>query len=223
MFVGGIVVEHRVDQLAGRDLALDGIEKADEFAVAVALHTAADHRPVEHAEGGEQGGGAVALVVVRHGLAAPGLDRQPRLGAIERLDLAFLVEREHHGMRRRIEIEVDNVGEFGREGRIARALEGPQPMRLQVVRPPNALHRAQREPHRLGHRTAGPMGRLVRRFGAEPAPAKAGVSATTRAAVSAGIGGLPGLRVLSRNRPSTPASAKRCCQRHTVGRLTPML
>ena len=36
MLVGGVVVEHRVDHLAGRDFALDGIEKADEFAVAVA-------------------------------------------------------------------------------------------------------------------------------------------------------------------------------------------
>ena len=49
------------------------------------------------------------------------------------------------------------------------------------------------------------------------------VSATTCAVVSAASGALPGLRVLSRNRPSTPLSAKRCCQRHTVGRLTPML
>ena len=55
MFMGGIVVEHCVDHLAGRHLALDSIEEADEFEVAVALHAAADHRPVEHAEGGEQG------------------------------------------------------------------------------------------------------------------------------------------------------------------------
>ena len=41
--------------IAGRELALDGVEKADEFAVAVALHTAADHGAVEHAERGEQG------------------------------------------------------------------------------------------------------------------------------------------------------------------------
>ena len=27
MFVGGIVVEHRMDQLAGRDFALDGVEE----------------------------------------------------------------------------------------------------------------------------------------------------------------------------------------------------
>jgi hypothetical protein len=34
-----------VDQLASPDLALDGIEETDKFAVAVALHAAADHRP----------------------------------------------------------------------------------------------------------------------------------------------------------------------------------
>jgi hypothetical protein len=39
-----------MDRLARRDLALDGIEKADEFKVAVTLHAAADHRPVEHAD-----------------------------------------------------------------------------------------------------------------------------------------------------------------------------
>ena len=49
------------------------------------------------------------------------------------------------------------------------------------------------------------------------------VRATTRALVSSAIGALPGLRVRSRSRPSTPLSAKRCCHRHTVGRLTPML
>jgi hypothetical protein len=74
--------------------------------MAVALHAAADHRPVEHAERGEQGGGAVPLVVMRHGLAAPGLDRQSRLGAVECLDLAFFVDRQHHRMRRRVDPRV---------------------------------------------------------------------------------------------------------------------
>jgi len=82
----------------------------------------------------------VALVVMRHGLAAAWFDRQPWLGAVERLDLALFVEREHHGMRWWIEIETDNVGEFGRKTGVARALEGAQAMRLQVVRPPDALH-----------------------------------------------------------------------------------
>ena len=49
------------------------------------------------------------------------------------------------------------------------------------------------------------------------------VNATTRAVVSAASGAVPGLRVLSRSKPPTPLSAKRCCHRHTVGRLTPTL
>ena len=85
--LGGVVVEDDVDRLVGDNLALDSVEKADEFDVAVTLHAAADDGAVEHAECREQGGGAVPLVVMRHGLAAPGLDRQSWLGAVERLDL----------------------------------------------------------------------------------------------------------------------------------------
>jgi len=46
-------------------------------------------------------------------------------------DLAFLVERQHHGVGRRIDIEADNVGKLGRKRRITRPLEGAPPMRLQ--------------------------------------------------------------------------------------------
>ena len=68
MLVRGIIIEHCVDQFAGWHLTLDGIQETDEFALAVALHATADHPSVEHAEGGEQGGGAVPLVVMGHGL-----------------------------------------------------------------------------------------------------------------------------------------------------------
>ena len=71
----GVIVEHGMDQLAGRHFALDGIEETDEFAVSVALHALADHPSIEHAERGEQGGGAVTLIVMCHGLATPRLDR----------------------------------------------------------------------------------------------------------------------------------------------------
>ena len=47
------------------------------------------------------------------------------------------------------------------------------------------------------------------------------VSASTVATVRVECGGVPGGRVLSRSSPSTPSSAKRCCQRQTAGRLTP--
>src|SRR5512144_1997264 len=40
MFVGGVVLQNGVDDLAGRNDALDGAEEADEFLVTVALHVA---------------------------------------------------------------------------------------------------------------------------------------------------------------------------------------
>src|ERR1700741_5553598 len=77
MFVGGIVVEDDVDRLVGSNPALDSVEKADEFDMAGALPAAADDGAVERAECRELGGGAVPLVVMRHGLAPSGLERQP--------------------------------------------------------------------------------------------------------------------------------------------------
>ena len=59
-----------MDRLAGRDLALDGVQKPDELLMPVALHATAEHGSVEHVKGGERGGGAVALVVVSHGAGA---------------------------------------------------------------------------------------------------------------------------------------------------------
>jgi hypothetical protein len=56
MFMGGIIIEDDVDRPVGDDFPLDSVEEADEFAMAVALHAAADDGAVEHAERGEQGG-----------------------------------------------------------------------------------------------------------------------------------------------------------------------
>ncbi len=60
----------------------------------VTLHVAADYGSVEHVQRGEQGGHAVALVVVGHGPGAALLHRQAGLSAIEGLDLAFFVDAE---------------------------------------------------------------------------------------------------------------------------------
>ena len=119
MLVGGIVVEDDVDQLAGRDRRARRVEEADELLVAMALHAAADHLAVEHVERGEQGRRAVALVVVGHRAGLARLHRQARLRPVERLDLAFLVDREHDGVRRRVDIEPDDVVELGGEVGIA--------------------------------------------------------------------------------------------------------
>src|SRR5829696_3558695 len=91
LFVGGVVVEDDVDDLAGRDLCLDGVEEADELLVPVALHAVANDGAVEDVEGGEQRRRAVALVVMRHRAGAALLHVQAGLGAVERLDLRLLI------------------------------------------------------------------------------------------------------------------------------------
>ena len=98
VLVRGVVVEDRVDHLAGRHRALDGVEELDELLMPVVRHAAADDLAVEHVEGGEQRRRAVALVIVGHRAALAGLQRQAGLGAVERLDLALLVDRQHHRM-----------------------------------------------------------------------------------------------------------------------------
>jgi hypothetical protein len=128
-------------------------------------HALADHAAVEHVEGREQRGRAVALVIVGHGAGAALRDRQSRLRPIERLDLGFFVDREHQAVRRRVEIEADDVAQPGRERRIGGQLEAPYPVRLQAVRRPDALHRAQRYAACCRHRAPGPMGRRARRIG----------------------------------------------------------
>ena len=80
--VGCMIVENHVNQLSRRHLCPDDIEKADEFLMPVALHAATDDLAFKYVEGGEEGGGTVALLVVRHGLAAALLDRQSRLGTV---------------------------------------------------------------------------------------------------------------------------------------------
>ena len=112
MFVGGVVVDDRVDSFSLRHLGLDDIEEADEFLMAMTLHVVPDDCAVEDVEGGKQRCGAVTFVVVRHSAGAASLHRQSWLGAVKRLDLAFFVDREHDCISGWIDVETDDVLEL---------------------------------------------------------------------------------------------------------------
>ncbi len=163
LLVGCVVVEDDVDSLVRRELGLDRVEEADELLMAVALHVAADHRAVEHVERSEQRGGAVALVIVRHRSAAPLFQGQSRLAAIERLDLAFLVDREDDRMGGRIDIEPDDVVQLLGERLVVRQLEAAPAVRRQAVIVPDLHHRGGGDADRLGHRANRPVRRFVGR------------------------------------------------------------
>ena len=85
VLVASVVVEHHVDHLARRDRGLDGVVKADELTVAMALHAAAEHRAFQDVEGGKQGRRTVAGVVMRLSGRMSGTDGPIGTGLLQSL------------------------------------------------------------------------------------------------------------------------------------------
>lgn len=106
----------------------------------------------------------MALEVVGQSGAASALQRQPRLGAFECLDLRFFVE----PMRQRIGGRAGR-GRGGRyrpacnEGGIIRELEALPAMRRQAICLPDLWNGGGADADRLGHRPRRPVGRLIGR------------------------------------------------------------
>ena len=152
-----------MDVEVGGHGALHLVEEGAELARPVPLHAAPDDRAGGGVEGGEQGGRAVALVIMAAPLRLARPHRQHRLGAVQRLDLALFVDAEHQRAVRRVEIEADDVAHLVDELRIARQLEALDAVRLQAEGAPDAVHRRRRDARRPGHRAAAPVGRIVGR------------------------------------------------------------
>jgi len=72
--------------------------------MAMALVAPANNAPAEDLKSREQGGGAVALIVVRHRPATAFLDRKTRLRSVQCLNLAFFVNAQYNRLLRRIKI-----------------------------------------------------------------------------------------------------------------------
>lgn len=162
VLVGRVVVENDVDDLASRDIALKDIEEANELLMPVALHVPPEHLAGQDIERGEQRGRSVSLVVVGHGGATPLLQRQPRLCAVEGLDLGLFVEAEDDGMSGRADVEPDNIVQFLDEGWIVGELEPTPPMRSQTMGLPDLLNRGDGQTGDFGHGASRPVRRLKR-------------------------------------------------------------
>ncbi|ODM41368.1 hypothetical protein A9O63_06390 [Cereibacter johrii] len=117
------------------------------------------------------------------------LQRQPRLGPVERLDLRFLVDAEHNRPVRRIEVEPHDLGDLLLEHRVVRDLEPLHDMRPTLE---------------------GDMPTASDIVARLQCVALNGVSCTvfaiTLSRTSLGRGGSPEGRVLSRLSPGTPSS-----------------
>lgn len=88
----------------------------------------------------EQRGCPVALVIMRHRGRTTLLERQSRLGPVERLDLLLLINAKHDGPLGRIKVKPDDIGDLLLEHRVVRNLEPMRQVRLQPCFRPDAPH-----------------------------------------------------------------------------------
>jgi len=89
----------------------------------------------------------------------PLLHGQPRLGALQGLDLALFIHAQDDGLVGGIEVEPDDVGELFGEARVRGELVAFCPVGLQAVGEPDALHGVFAQALRLGHGAGTPVGR----------------------------------------------------------------
>src|SRR5208282_6593824 len=76
VLMGGVVIADQVKLAVERNGLVDQTEKLEPFLMAMPLLAQAEDLAVGRIQRGEQSGGAVAFVVVRHGGAASALQRQ---------------------------------------------------------------------------------------------------------------------------------------------------
>src|SRR5437879_697960 len=93
-------------RLTGDDLG----EEIDKRGTRVARYGLAEHFTGLGIESGEQGEGAVPVVLEPMALSASGRQRQHGIEAIERLNGGFLVDGEHRSVVRRIDVQANHVG-----------------------------------------------------------------------------------------------------------------
>ena len=158
-----VVVHDQMQVQVGRRLLIDLLEELHKLLGPMTWHALADYLSVQHVQGGEQRRCPVPLVVVRLPRRNPRPQRQQRLGPVQRLNLAFLVHRQHQRMIRRVEVQPHHVPQLFHEMLVVGELESLQQVRLQPVLFPNPLHRHARQPLCLGHGPNAPVGFARRR------------------------------------------------------------
>ena len=138
MLVRRVVVHDQVNLFADRDRVVDNAQELQPFLLGVPVLAHGNDLAFQRVEGGEQRSCAVALIVVGHGPRAAFLHWQPRLGAVQRLNLALFVRAQNQGMLGRIQVQAHDGLELFCERRIAAEFEGSHLVRLEPMSAPDA-------------------------------------------------------------------------------------
>lgn len=103
----------------------------------------------------------MALVVVGGALRGAGQHRQDRRGAIERLNLRFLVDAQHDRALGRVQIQAGDVADLRDELRVGGQLPCVLAVRSKAERVPDPVDRRLRQPDLRSHRPRRPVRRVL--------------------------------------------------------------
>src|SRR5438552_2251292 len=163
MLMGGVVVGDDVNVFVLRNASLDQPKKSEPFLVPMPPHTGGENRTIDRVECCEQRGRPVAFVVVCHRSASALLERKSRLRAVERLNLALLIDREHDRSLGRSEIQAHDVFELLGKVRVVAHFECTKQMRLQTMTL-SSTGRSTRSPSSSSSSMSTPRLRIGRRL-----------------------------------------------------------
>src|SRR6266508_1311418 len=107
--MGAVVVQDEMNIQGVGHPGVDRVKELAELDGTVTLVELADDFAALRVEGRKESGRAVACVVVIPPLGLAGPHRKQRLGAIQRLDLGFLVNAENQGLVGWVQIEPNDV------------------------------------------------------------------------------------------------------------------
>ena len=138
--VGGEIVGNQVHVQLGGHLGLDGIEKLAELQGPVAAVALANYLAASGVQGGEERDGAVAPVIMDAPLGLARAQGLKRPGAVQGLDLGFLVHAQVQRPVRRVEVEPHNIPHLLDEEGIRRQFEGLGTVGLHREGTPDAAH-----------------------------------------------------------------------------------
>ena len=126
--------------------------------MAMAWFALGNHAAIQDVEGGKERGGAMAEVVVSDTFDVTQAQGQHRLGAFERLDLAFFVDTQDQGVIWGIEVKAHDVAHLFHEERVGGEFEALGAMRLESEELEVAAHRALGNPGFFGDQAHTPVG-----------------------------------------------------------------
>src|SRR6266705_2443908 len=115
MFVRAVVVHDQMNLPPTRSLPIDALHKVQKLLMPMSRQAATDDGALQDIERGEQRRRAVTDVVVSLTSRESGAHGQRGLRTVESLDLTLLVNAQHQGLVRRVQVQPDHIAQLPHE------------------------------------------------------------------------------------------------------------